>query len=170
MRPRNSSNALAWLLLSAVVIAGDQMSKAWVLHNLDPGVPVPVVPGFWNWYRTTNPGAAFSFLSDAGGWQKYLFLVLALGISGLLVSWMAKLPRKAWLTAASYALVIGGALGNAIDRLIHDGHVIDFIQWYVKNHYWPSFNVADSAICVGVAGIVLAGLLPGRQPRAAARG
>lgn len=170
MRQRNEPNALAWLLLSALVIAADQLSKAWVLRSLPEHVQVPVVPGFWNWYRTTNPGAAFSFLSDAGGWQRYLFLVLALGISGLLVSWLARLPRSAWRTAAAYALVVGGALGNAIDRLAHDGHVIDFIQWYARGHYWPSFNVADSAICVGVAGILLAGLLPGRHPRAASQG
>jgi signal peptidase II len=160
------SNALAWLLLSAVVVAVDQLSKAWVLRSLPEFTPVTVIPGFWNWFRTYNEGAAFSLLSDAGGWQKWLFLLFAMAISGVLSAWLARTPRSDWRTAAPYALVIGGAIGNVIDRLAH-GHVIDFIQWYVGDHYWPSFNIADSAIVAGVVGIVLAGLLPKRQARAA---
>ncbi|AXK71994.1 lipoprotein signal peptidase [Lysobacter sp. TY2-98] len=164
MRHRNKSNALGWLLLSAAIVGVDQWSKAWVLRSLPEYTAVPVVPGFWNWFRTYNEGAAFSFLSDAGGWQKYLFMLLAVGISiGLTVA-LARMPRGAWKTAAPYALVIGGATGNVIDRLVH-GHVVDFIQWYVGKHYWPSFNVADAAICVGVVAIFLAGLLPQRQAR-----
>ena len=166
---RTRPNALVWLLLSVAVLAADQLSKAWVLRSLPEFTPVPVIPGFWNWYRTYNTGAAFSFLSDAGGWQKYVFVTLAVAISGLLVAWMSRLPRNAWRTAAPYALIVGGALGNAVDRLVH-GHVVDFIQWYVKQHYWPSFNVADSALCVGVAWFVLDSLLSGRQAGAAAKG
>ena len=168
-RPRPRPNALAWLLLSVAVLAADQLSKAWVLRSLPEFTQVPVIPGFWNWYRTYNTGAAFSFLSDAAGWQKYVFVTLAFAISGLLVAWMARLPRAAWRTAAPYALIIGGALGNAVDRLVH-GHVVDFIQWYVKQHYWPSFNVAESALCVGVAWFVLDSLLSGRQAPSAAKG
>lgn len=165
---RNGSNALVWLLLSVAVIAVDQLSKAWVLRSLPEFTPVTVIPGFWNWFRTYNTGAAFSFLSDADGWQKYLFLVLAVVISGYLVRLLAGTPRRAWKLAVPYALIIGGALSNnAIDRVVH-GHVIDFIQWYVGTHYWPSFNIADSAIMVGVAGILLGGLLSGRQADAAA--
>ena len=167
LRPR--PNALAWLLLSVAVIAVDQLSKAWVLRTLPEYTPVPVIPGFWNWFRTYNTGAAFSFLSDAGGWQKYVFVALALGISALLVAWLARLPRRDWRVAAPYALIVGGALGNAIDRLVH-GHVVDFIQWYVKSYYWPSFNIADSALVVGVTWFVLDSLLSGRQARRAARG
>lgn len=165
---RDNSNALVWLLLSICVIAVDQLSKAWVLRSLPEFTAVPVIPGFWNWFRTYNTGAAFSLLSSAGGWQKYLFLVFAIAISGVLVAWLAKTPRNAWRIAAPYALIIGGAVGNAVDRLMH-GHVVDFIQWYVGDHYWPAFNIADSAIVVGVAGIVLGSLLPGRQPGGAAR-
>ena len=167
LRPR--PNALAWLLLSVLVIAVDQLSKAWVLRTLPEYTPVPVIPGFWNWFRTYNTGAAFSFLSDAGGWQKYVFVALALGISALLVAWLARLSRRDWRVAAPYALIVGGALGNAIDRLVH-GHVVDFIQWYVKSYYWPSFNIADSALVVGVTWFVLDSLLSGRQARRAARG
>ncbi|WP_133501296.1 signal peptidase II [Cognatilysobacter terrigena] len=164
MRHRTNSNALAWLLLSAAIIGVDQWSKAWVLRALPEYTAVPVVPGFWNWFRTYNEGAAFSFLSDAGGWQKYLFMLLAVGISVGLTVALARMPRAAWKTAVPYALIIGGAIGNVIDRLLH-GHVVDFIQWYAGRYYWPSFNVADAAICVGVAGILLAGLLPARQAR-----
>lgn len=162
---RARPNALAWLLLSAAVIVLDQLSKAWVLSSLPEFEPVPVIEGFWNWYRTYNTGAAFSFLSDAGGWQKYFFVVLACGISGLLGWWLARTPRRDWRTALPFALVIGGALGNVVDRLLH-GHVVDFIQWHWRGHYWPAFNVADSAIVVGAVGIGLFGLLQGKGARA----
>jgi len=155
---RGRWNALSWLLLSVVVIALDQWSKNWVLTSLPEFTAVPVIEGFWNWYRTYNTGAAFSFLSEAGGWQTYFFTTLAFIISGLLGYWLMRTPRGEWRTALPYALVIGGAIGNVIDRLIH-GKVIDFIQWYWRDHYWPSFNIADSAIVAGAIGIALFGFL-----------
>ncbi len=155
-------NALRWLGLSAVVVVLDQLSKAWVLATLPEFQQVPVFPGFWNWFRTYNTGAAFSFLSDAGGWQKYVFVILALVISVVLGRILARTPRGEWKTAAPFALVIGGAVGNVIDRLVH-GHVIDFIQWYWRDHYWPAFNLADSAIVAGAVGIGLFGILQ-RKP------
>jgi signal peptidase II len=159
-------NALPWLLLSAAVIVLDQLTKWWVLTSLPEYTAIPVIEGFWNWYRTYNTGAAFSFLSDAGGWQKYVFVVLAVAISGLLGWWLAQTRRGDWKSALPYSLVIGGALGNVIDRLLH-GHVVDFIQWHWRDHYWPAFNVADSAIVVGAVGIALFGLLaPKPQPAA----
>jgi len=154
-------NALPWLGLSALVIVLDQLSKAWVLATLPEFQPVPVIDGFWNWFRTYNTGAAFSFLSDAGGWQKYVFVVLAIVISAALGRALSRMPRAEWKTALPFALVIGGALGNVIDRLLH-GHVVDFIQWYWHGHYWPAFNVADSAIVGGAIGIALFGLLQGK--------
>lgn len=163
-----NSNASTWLVLSAVVIVLDQISKAWVLATLPEFQAVTVIDGFWNWYRTYNEGAAFSFLSDAGGWQRYLFMALALGISGLLTTWLFGLSRRDWKTAVPYALVIGGALGNLVDRLLH-GHVVDFIQWHAGSHFWPAFNIADSAIVGGAIGIALASLLPARQPVGAGR-
>ena len=161
-------SALPWLIVSAAVIVLDQLSKAWVLARLPEYTAVPVIDGFWNWYRSYNTGAAFSFLSDAGGWQKWLFMGLAFVICGLLGTWLARTPRRDWRTALPFALVIGGALGNVIDRLMH-GKVIDFIQWYWQDHYWPSFNIADSAIVAGAIGIALFGLftkpaVPARQP------
>ncbi|HMB43560.1 MAG TPA: signal peptidase II [Luteimonas sp.] len=156
------NNALPWLGLSAVVVVLDQLSKAWVLATLPEFQPVPVLPGFWNWFRTYNTGAAFSFLSDAGGWQKYVFVALALLISVVLARILSRTARGEWRTAAPFALVIGGAIGNVIDRLVH-GHVIDFVQWYWHDHYWPAFNLADSAIVAGAVGIGLFGLLQ-RKP------
>ncbi|MBP3984975.1 signal peptidase II [Pseudoxanthomonas helianthi] len=155
-------NALAWLLLSAVVIVLDQLSKYWVLATLPEYKAVPVIDGFWNWYRAYNTGAAFSFLSNAGGWQTWFFTVLAVAISGLLVHWLSRTARGDWRAALPYSLIIGGALGNVIDRLVH-GHVVDFIQWYWRGHYWPSFNIADSAIVCGAVGIALFGLFDSKR-------
>ena len=157
---------MAWLLLSVAVIVLDQWSKAWVLSSLPEYTAVPVIDGFWNWYRTYNTGAAFSFLADAGGWQTVFFTALAFAISGLLGWWLWRTPRGDWRQALPYALVIGGALGNVIDRLIH-GHVIDFIQWHWRGHYWPAFNLADAAIVGGAIGIALFGLFDGKNKKKA---
>ncbi|MEG3192659.1 signal peptidase II [Lysobacter sp. D1-1-M9] len=162
-------NALSWLAVSALVLLLDQLSKLWVLTSLPEYTAIPVIEGVWNWYRTYNTGAAFSFLADAGGWQKYFFVVLAAAITGLLGWWLARTPRSDWKTALPYALVIGGAIGNVIDRLIH-GHVVDFIQWHWRDHYWPAFNIADSAIVVGAIGIALYGLFSGSKTSARGQG
>jgi signal peptidase II len=162
-------NALPWLILSAVVIALDQLSKAWVLSSLPEYTSIPVIDGFWNWYRTYNTGAAFSFLSDAGGWQKYFFVVLAMAITALLGYWLSRTPRRDWRTALPYALVIGGAIGNVIDRLLH-GHVVDFIQWHWGDHFWPAFNIADSAIVAGAVAIAVYGLFGSQRHKSTAAG
>lgn len=154
-------NALPWLWLSVVVIVLDQLTKLWVLRALPEYTAIPVIDGFWNWYRTYNTGAAFSFLAGAGGWQTWFFTALAFVISGLLGFWLSRTPRADWRTAMPFALVIGGAIGNVIDRLQH-GHVIDFIQWHWRDWYWAAFNLADSAIVAGAVGIALFGLLDGR--------
>ena len=166
MTPRPKPNALAWLLLSAVVVGLDQWSKHWVLATLPEYTAVPVIDGFWNWFRAYNTGAAFSFLANAGGWQTWFFTALALGISGLLAYWLSRTARGDWRAALPYSLIIGGALGNVIDRLIH-GHVVDFIQWYWRGHYWPSFNIADCAVVGGAIGIALFGLFDGKRKKEA---
>lgn len=153
-------NALPWLLVSALVVVLDQWSKAWVLRSLPEFTDVVVIPGFWNWYRTYNTGAAFSFLANGGGWQIWLFSALAAIISVALTYALAGTQRREWKTALPYALVIGGAIGNVIDRVQH-GHVIDFIKWYAGDHVWPAFNLADSAIVAGATGIILFGLFSG---------
>ncbi len=142
-------NALPWLTLSLLVIALDQLTKWIVLSHLQPYQPLPVIPGVLNWTLAFNTGAAFSFLADAGGWQRWGFSALAVVICSVLAVWLARTPRADWRSALPLSLVIGGALGNMIDRL-RFGHVTDFIQlFYWPDQPWPAFNVADSAICVG---------------------
>ncbi|GGA71167.1 lipoprotein signal peptidase [Arenimonas soli] len=159
-------NALAWLGLSAVLVVVDQWSKWLAMAKLEYGKPVPFIEGFWNWTLVHNYGAAFSFLSNAGGWQRWFFTVLAFGISAGLVVWLARTPRSDWRTALPFALVIAGAIGNVIDR-IRFGYVVDFVDWYAGTWHWPAFNVADSAIVVGA---VLMVLFSFRSPAAAGKG
>jgi signal peptidase II len=148
---------LIWLLLSVFTIALDQLTKAIVTGALQPYVPVAVIPGFLNWTLAFNTGAAFSFLADQPGWQRWLFSGMALAVSAVLVRWLARTPRADWRTALPLALVIGGALGNLIDR-VRFGHVTDFIQVYHQQWAFPSFNIADSAISVGAVLLVCFGL------------
>ena len=159
-------NALAWLGLSALLVAIDQWTKAVALASLEYLKPVPFIDGFWNWTLVHNYGAAFSFLSDAGGWQRWFFTGLAIVISLGLAVWLARTPRGDWRTALPFALVVAGAVGNVIDR-IRFGYVVDFVDWYVGNHHWPAFNVADACI---VAGAVLLVLFSFRAPPAAGKG
>lgn len=157
-------NALPWLALSGLILSLDAWTKVLALRHLELHQPVPVIDGLLNWTLVYNPGAAFSFLSDASGWQRWFFAALAVGISGLLTWWLYRTPRGDWRQAAPYALVIGGAIGNLIDRLVH-GHVIDFIDFHLGARHWPAFNIADSAIVVGAIGIALAGFLVKDQGR-----
>jgi signal peptidase II len=158
--------ALAWLWLSAVVIALDQATKALVVSRLAlyerrEWLPVLEVT------RLHNPGAAFSFLSEASGWQKYFFVALALGVSGGIVAWLARAGRQATtLMAAGLALILGGAVGNVVDRVTR-GFVVDFIHFHwFGAWYFPAFNVADSAITVGAAFLLLDSFLGGERVRA----
>lgn len=150
-------NALAWLGLSALLLALDQLTKWIAVTRLEYLKPVPFIDGFWNWTLVHNYGAAFSFLSDAGGWQRWFFTGLALVISGVLVAWLARTPRGDWRTALPFALVIAGAIGNVIDRIRY-GYVVDFVDWYLgftELPHWPAFNVADACIVGGAIGLVL---------------
>jgi signal peptidase II len=108
-----------------------------------------------------NYGAAFSFLSDAGGWQRWFFTVLAVAVSLVLIVWLLRLSRSEWRTGLSLGLIIGGAVGNLIDR-VKLGYVIDFIDVYYKTSHWPAFNIADSAITCGVIFLLLDGLILNR--------
>lgn len=157
-------NALSWLLLSALVIVLDAGSKWLALERLELHQPVPVIEGLLNWTLVYNTGAAFSFLSDAAGWQRWFFSALAVAMSALLSVWLYRTPRDDWAQAVPFALVIGGAIGNLIDRLVH-GHVIDFIDAHWGPHHWPAFNIADSAIVIGAIGIAMHGLFFNRPPK-----
>ncbi len=141
-------NIRPWLWIAAAIVLLDQASKWVVLGVMRPGEVRYVTP-FWNWVLTFNPGAAFSFLADAGGWQRWFFTVLALGVSGWIVV-MLRRHCSEFRLALALTLILGGAVGNVIDRVRY-GVVVDFIQWHVAGFYWPSFNLADSAICVGAA-------------------
>jgi signal peptidase II len=139
-------NIKPWLRLTGFIVLLDQISKWIVLGALRPGDSRYVAP-FWNWVLAFNPGAAFSFLSDAGGWQRWFFTLLSLAVS----FWILTLLRKhcgEFRLSLALTLVLGGALGNVIDRL-RFGAVVDFIQWHAAGYYWPAFNLADSAITLG---------------------
>ncbi|MDG2537547.1 signal peptidase II [Dyella jiangningensis] len=156
-------NALSWLLLSVLVIVLDQLSKWWALSALQPaGLPHPVIPGFLNWTLAFNTGAAFSFLASSDGWQRWFFVLLAVVISAVLVVWLHRTPRRDWKTAMPLALIVGGALGNLIDRL-HAAQVTDFIQVYYREWSYPVFNVADCGITVGAVALVVFGLFAGKS-------
>ncbi len=150
-------SALVWLALSGLIIVLDAWTKLIALRNLDLHQPVTAIDGLLNWTLVYNPGAAFSFLSDASGWQRWFFSLLAVGISAILTVWLHRTPRGDWRQALPYALVIGGAFGNLIDRVIH-GHVVDFIDFFVSSYHWPAFNIADCAVVVGAIGIAVVGL------------
>jgi signal peptidase II len=159
------SNALPWLLLSLLVIALDQTTKHIALSELQPLTPQAVIPGFLNWTLAFNSGAAFSFLAGADGWQRWLFASLAIGVSLMLAFYLSRTQRRDWRNAAPFALIIGGALGNLIDRL-RSGHVTDFIQVYHQDWAFPAFNIADSAISIGAVMLVLFGFASRKAPGA----
>ena len=151
----NGSRAFIWYLLSLVVVILDQWTKWLAETNLTFNEPVPVIEPFLNWTLAYNYGAAFSFLADAGGWQKWFFSGLALLMSLFLIGYLIKAPRKAKLLSVGLALVLGGAIGNLIDRLLN-GKVTDFIHvHYADVWHYPIFNIADIGICIGVALIVI---------------
>jgi signal peptidase II len=147
-----AAGSLIYLWLSALVIALDQISKALIEHSLSLYQSIPVLPVL-EITRLHNTGAAFSFLADETGWQRWLFTVLAIVVSVVLLLWLRRIDRGARLLAGAVALILGGALGNVIDRL-RLGHVIDFVHAHWGEHYFPAFNVADSAITIG-AGLLL---------------
>lgn len=141
-----------WLLLAVLVIVLDQASKSWVLTSIPPGGGY-VVTDFFNLVLVFNRGAAFSFLSGAGGWQHWLFLTLAIMISVWILLMLRKHAAER-LQPAALALILGGAIGNAVDRVTH-GAVVDFLDFhYAGWHFW-AFNLADSAISLGVALLLL---------------
>jgi len=157
-------NALPWLIVSVLVIALDQWTKWLVLRELTPYTRRAVIPHVLNWTLAFNTGAAFSFLAGGSGWQVWLFGILAILVCLVLIAWLARTPRNDWRTALPIASIIGGALGNLIDRLSR-GQVTDFIQVYWRSWSWPAFNVADSAICVGAVALIAFGLFTGQRAR-----
>ena len=146
-------SGLIYLWLSAAVIALDQLSKAVIERSLGLYQSIAVLPVL-EITRLHNTGAAFSFLADAAGWQRWLFTALAFIVSAALVIWLRRIDRGARVLASAVALILGGALGNVVDRL-RLGHVIDFVHAHWGEHYFPAFNIADSAITIGAALLLL---------------
>lgn len=146
-----------WLALAALVVVLDAWTKQWAANALDLYRPQHVT-AWLNWTLAHNFGAAFSMLSDAGGWQRWLFTALAVGVTAFLLVWLFRLRRGEWRVGLGLGLVIGGAVGNLIDRVTL-GYVVDFIDVHYAGWHWPAFNVADSAISCGVAVLLIDALI-----------
>lgn len=160
---RFRSTGLRWLWLTVLIIAFDQWTKILAEGALQLHEPVPVAP-LLNFMLAYNTGAAFSFLADAAGWQRWFFAALALGVSGLILVWLAREPAHQRWQSIALSLVLGGALGNLWDRLTNpSGAVVDFIDVYYRDWHWPAFNIADSAITVGAVMLVIAALRGNRD-------
>ncbi|HGJ5898147.1 signal peptidase II [Arsenophonus apicola] len=147
------SIGLRWLWLTVVILIVDLGSKQLILNHFQLYESIPLMP-YFNLAYAQNPGAAFSFLADKGGWQRWFFAFVAIVICVVLIVMMYRQSVNKKLSNIAYALVIGGALGNLCDRLVH-GFVVDFIDFYVGDWHWPTFNIADMAICIGAALIIL---------------
>jgi len=146
-------SGLVWLWLSGLMLVLDFVTKQLADNLLSYGVPKYVLPVF-DLTLLYNKGAAFSFLATAGGWQRWFFAVIAIGVSAFLVQWLRRTPRTQWWMGLALSLVLGGALGNLYDRVVY-GYVIDFLSFHYAGYYFPAFNLADTAITLGA--IILIG-------------
>lgn len=143
-----------WLILSAFVILLDQATKIWVTWEMELFESIPVI-SYLNITLLHNTGAAFSFLADAGGWQRWFFILLGAGVGVFILLWLRKLPEdQGPMLPLSLSMILGGALGNVIDRAVY-GYVVDFIDVYYGSWHWPAFNVADTAIVIGAGLFIL---------------
>ena len=158
--PDGRTRWMRWLWVSAVVVALDLITKAWITSSFTLGETLVVTP-FFNVILMYNRGAAFSFLATAGGWQRWFFAGVTVVI-GAGILWMLRRQHEQRLVSLALALVLGGALGNLYDRLTL-GYVIDFVQLHAAGYFWPAFNVADSAITVGVVLLVWDSLRSGAR-------
>ncbi|MFC4701865.1 signal peptidase II [Glaciecola siphonariae] len=141
----------AWISLIAIVL--DQWTKQAVVSSMDLYQSIQLTP-FFNLTYVHNYGAAFSILYDAGGWQRYFLSALALIVSAVIVWWLRKSPKEQVLLPVAFSFILGGAIGNVLDRILH-GYVIDFLDFYYGSYHWPAFNVADSAIFIGAALLII---------------
>lgn len=153
------------LIVAAALCLADQITKGLALGLLEPYSPVALLPVF-NLTLAFNPGAAFSFLAGADGWQRWFFSAVAVAVSGYLVIWLRGLPATDRLQAIGLGLILGGAIGNLIDRL-RLGEVIDFLDLHYAGWHWPAFNLADSGITIGVFLVLLCALRDWRLERRA---
>lgn len=163
-RAAEPRGALGWLWLSALIIGVDQVAKGLIVASFELYDRVQLLPVF-GITRLHNTGAAFSFLASAGGWQRWFFVAIAAAVTVLVCVWLKRMPRAGhgWL-AASLALIVGGAIGNVIDRLFR-GYVVDFLSVHWDRWFFPAFNVADAAITVGAAILLVDSLFDGRRKK-----
>jgi signal peptidase II len=147
------STGLRFLWISLLIFAFDQWSKYAVVSSMDLYESAQLT-GFFNLTYVHNYGAAFSFLYDAGGWQVYFLSAVALAVSVLILWWLRQATKEQLLLPVAFSFILGGALGNVFDRLLH-GYVIDFLDFYYGTYHWPAFNVADSAIFIGAALLII---------------
>lgn len=151
--PRWSALPWQWYGLALLLLVLDQLTKQWAVAGLVENSPEEIT-SFFNLTLRYNHGAAFSFLHDAGGWQRWFFGVIATGVSILIIVWLTRLKPEQWMESLALACILGGALGNLYDRVLL-GYVVDFIEVHYQQHYWPAFNLADSAITVGAGFLIL---------------
>jgi signal peptidase II len=162
MAGKTSSNMLPWLGLSAIIVLADQFTKVLIMGFFRLGESVPVL-SFFDLVRVHNAGAAFSFLAGAGGWQRWFFLVVG-GLAVVFILWMLRSHGGQKLFAFALSCILGGALGNLLDRALH-GYVVDFLDFHHRGWHFPAFNLADSAITVGAVCLILDELLRVRRTR-----
>jgi signal peptidase II len=153
-----------WLALAAAIVVLDRITKAAVEARFEYGERLAVIEGFFDLVLVYNTGAAFSFLADAGGWQRAFFIAVAVAASALILFLLRRHAGERWF-ALGLALILGGALGNLYDRVVF-GHVVDFLLLHWRGWHYPAFNVADSAITVGAVILVVDGLRGGRRQEA----
>jgi signal peptidase II len=146
-----SLSLLRYFAIALIILLLDQLSKWSALSNLQMGVPEYVLP-FMNWLLLFNPGAAFSFLAQGSGWQRWFFTIVGL-LACIYIVWLLRKNQNDKLLCVALSLILGGALGNVLDRIMF-GAVVDFIDLHYANWHWPAFNIADSAICIGAALII----------------
>lgn len=153
MKINFKESSLAWLWLTVIFVIIDQVSKQWVVSVFDYRESIAIMP-YFNFTYVHNPGAAFSFLADQPGWQRWFFTTVSSVASIIFLVWMSKTPKANKLLGIGFALMLSGAVGNLIDRALF-GYVIDFIDVYIFGYNYPVFNIADSAIFIGAGLMIL---------------
>jgi len=147
------NSGLSFLWITVIFLVLDQLTKQWVVGSMDYKETINVLP-FFNLFYVHNPGAAFSFLADQDGWQRWFFTTVAAIASIVFTVWLAKTPKTQTMLNIAFSLMLSGALGNLIDRVLF-GYVIDFLDFYIGNSHWPAFNIADSMIFIGAALMII---------------
>jgi signal peptidase II len=160
-----TNSGLKFLWISIVVFALDQWSKITVIDTMALYESIQILP-FFNLTYVHNYGAAFSFLHDAGGWQRWFFTGIAVVVSAVILWWLSNTTKSQKLLPIAFTLILGGAIGNVYDRIVY-GYVIDFLDFYINNWHWPAFNLADSAIFLGAALLIIDMLVNGSDNESA---